>query len=597
MIYRYFQTIEAELLLQSYTFFTSNQLNMMRRRLELEQNPVRKNFANYLQAIIFVYQADYVQANEQFAKLGLTMLPRQSMYFARIYHTLSEFLVNGGQFHLQLENLKQTLPDEYYAYLLIKAVGLFHQNRVHRPRSFYLRLQLATILPHLAPSLFVAHLYYELGQFYLFILPNAQVAQQCLLKTQKILHDYQDDAFTIMTQIALAEVASLRSNQSQALKMYEAIDWFDQKMTIIDPFHYYNAVLNAVRYFIANEHSYKLNQLLPILRQIETVKDPQKQVLLQFKGYCVKLELKLAKGVNELADYNPVIVAGSKLLKQVQNDRLAPFHQLQWLTLLAKIRLMCHEYQQALATLQVALELSLQEHDTGTQIKIHRLFSQGYAAIEDFENAIYHFEAADHLMIDLRKQQHKHTVLTLKANYQDKAFEVLLVDELYNHEQLQNQVVTDQLTQLGNRQALTKLEQVLRNQSRLNVAMLDIDYFKKYNDYYGHLAGDELLYQFAKLLHHVFPASHVIRYGGEEFTVIDSQMDETVFVGKLQQFQSALNQQAFAHEGVASMAIVTVSIGYVQMKEAMPLEKLIAQADTALYQAKNSGRNCLKGYA
>ncbi|MGL6228540.1 MAG: GGDEF domain-containing protein, partial [Culicoidibacterales bacterium] len=305
----------------------------------------------------------------------------------------------------------------------------------------------------------------------------------------------------------------------------------------------------------------------------------------------------LAKGVNELADYNPVIVAGSKLLKQVQNDRLAPFHQLQWLTLLAKIRLMCHEYQQALATLQVALELSLQEHDTGTQIKIHRLFSQGYAAIEDFENAIYHFEAADHLMIDLRKQQHKHTVLTLKANYQDKAFEVLLVDELYNHEQLQNQVVTDQLTQLGNRQALTKLEQVLRNQSRLNVAMLDIDYFKKYNDYYGHLAGDELLYQFAKLLHHVFPASHVIRYGGEEFTVIDSQMDETVFVGKLQQFQSALNQQAFAHEGVAPMAIVTVSIGYVQMKEAMPLEKLIAQADTALYQAKNSGRNCLKGYA
>ncbi|MGL5916339.1 MAG: hypothetical protein ACRCZC_01365, partial [Culicoidibacterales bacterium] len=72
MIYRYFETIESELLLQSYTFFSSNQLNVMKCRLDLERNPVRKHFTTYLQAIICFHQQNYVQANLLFAQIDVT---------------------------------------------------------------------------------------------------------------------------------------------------------------------------------------------------------------------------------------------------------------------------------------------------------------------------------------------------------------------------------------------------------------------------------------------------------------------------------------------------------------------------------------------
>ncbi|MGL5917570.1 MAG: diguanylate cyclase domain-containing protein, partial [Culicoidibacterales bacterium] len=522
----------------------SNQLNVMKYRLDLEHNPVRKHFTTYLQAIICFHQQNYVQANLLFAQIDVTNLPNQSQYFVEIYQTLSDFLVHEDKFHLAIEKLKEILPDEYYAYFLTKSVVLLHRKKSHRPQSFYLRLQLSRILPHLQPSLFIAHLYYELGQFYLFSLPNTQVAHQCFTKVEEILKINPNKAFTIMTQFSLAYATSLRPNSKQTLHIYETIDWNQPIMKSIDPFHYFTALLNAVEFFILNNQLRKSQNLLPILAKISNVSDPQKKASLYFKGSCVQLKLQLANGDNFSNAYADIILNCEKLLEKLTADLLFNFYKLQWIQLLAKVHFVCGEYPQALENLKIALELSLLEQHTDSQIHIHQLFSQTYAAMDEFELAIAHFEAADQLKTDFHQVQRNHTRITLNGHQQDIVFELSLIDALYNHEQLQQQVITDALTQIGNRQALTQLNMKLQNQSHLSVAMLDIDYFKKYNDYYGHLAGDELLHQFGKLLMKHFPNSHLIRYGGEEFTIIDTVLQESNFIKALMQFQSALTSLA-----------------------------------------------------
>jgi two-component system cell cycle response regulator len=123
--------------------------------------------------------------------------------------------------------------------------------------------------------------------------------------------------------------------------------------------------------------------------------------------------------------------------------------------------------------------------------------------------------------------------------------------------------------------------------------MIDVDRFKPLNDYYGHAAGDAALREVAaRLREHVRASDIVARYGGEEFLVVMSGAgaEETAVIAE--RLRSAIADRPI-DLGQAKLP-VTVSIGSALSSSHMEAESLIAAADSAMYRAKASGRNCVE---
>jgi len=122
--------------------------------------------------------------------------------------------------------------------------------------------------------------------------------------------------------------------------------------------------------------------------------------------------------------------------------------------------------------------------------------------------------------------------------------------------------------------------------------MLDIDFFKRVNDEFGHLYGDEVLLLFSGLMKKVFRDNDFLyRYGGEEFVVLlqTSTLKESAVA--LERFRSAVEAYDFPQVGK-----ITVSIGFVQMKAGELPSSTLDKADKALYYAKEHGRNQVCSY-
>ncbi|MCP3129525.1 GGDEF domain-containing protein [Shewanella sp. KJ2020] len=164
--------------------------------------------------------------------------------------------------------------------------------------------------------------------------------------------------------------------------------------------------------------------------------------------------------------------------------------------------------------------------------------------------------------------------------------------------QLQVMAETDELTGLTNRRPFTQtLEAVLQGKVPAGLLMLDIDYFKRYNDTYGHLEGDSVLKRVAEALMHsgILPQGALLaRIGGEEFAIVL----ERVTPGQLGAIANQLCYQVaelnIPHSG-SPMAKVTTSIGGVYLAldtlSGLKMADVLRRADMCLYQAKDKGRN------
>ncbi len=157
---------------------------------------------------------------------------------------------------------------------------------------------------------------------------------------------------------------------------------------------------------------------------------------------------------------------------------------------------------------------------------------------------------------------------------------------------------TDGMTELHNFRyfELRLKEEVTRDKrtkTGLSLLILDVDFFKNYNDTMGHPAGDEVLRKLAHILKDTVRENDIVaRYGGEEFAVILPAIDTDGAYILAERIRTKVEETYFEHEEIQPNGKVTVSIGGAALPEhATTYKDLIYKADTAMYAAKNSGRN------
>ncbi len=166
--------------------------------------------------------------------------------------------------------------------------------------------------------------------------------------------------------------------------------------------------------------------------------------------------------------------------------------------------------------------------------------------------------------------------------------------------ELQRLVTIDALTEVANRRGFEEYfyqewQRMKREQQPLSLILCDVDFFKSYNDTYGHRAGDRCLIEIAQAIKDIVkrPGDLVARYGGEEFAVILPNTDTEGVTYVAEKICDAIRKLAIPHQNSQVSPYVTMSAGFTTVipQANSDLEEMIAAADRALYQAKTAGRD------
>jgi diguanylate cyclase (GGDEF)-like protein len=156
---------------------------------------------------------------------------------------------------------------------------------------------------------------------------------------------------------------------------------------------------------------------------------------------------------------------------------------------------------------------------------------------------------------------------------------------------------TDALTGLSNRHAMNdefsrELNRCVKDKNPIALIMIDVDNFKKFNDMFGHVAGDRALSAVAAILKKQFrPRDLLVRYGGDEFAVLLPEVDMELATTIADRVRTAVSGDTEASNDSLIQIPIQISMGVACFKNDGTLNALIRDADAALYRAKNAGRN------
>ncbi|MCZ6815540.1 MAG: GGDEF domain-containing protein, partial [Planctomycetota bacterium] len=192
----------------------------------------------------------------------------------------------------------------------------------------------------------------------------------------------------------------------------------------------------------------------------------------------------------------------------------------------------------------------------------------------------------------------------LQSRAADLIAELSIVGEAENQAMLaQNRVLeqkatTDTLTGLNNRAAFdarleSEIERLRRYGRPFALLMLDVDHFKRFNDTYGHLVGDDVLKLVARACSDIVrTADFAARYGGEEFAVIAPEIDSKQAALFAERLRAAIEGRTYDYNGQSLNVTVSIGVAAVSSEcQTFESKPIIHVADAALYQAKKSGRN------
>lgn len=171
------------------------------------------------------------------------------------------------------------------------------------------------------------------------------------------------------------------------------------------------------------------------------------------------------------------------------------------------------------------------------------------------------------------------------------------------HKKLERLSFQDCLTGISNRRMFDQTlanewARAQRNQTPISLIMIDVDFFKEYNDQYGHLKGDDCLKKIAANLEKQAkrPSDLASRYGGEEFTLLLPETDLQQAIQVIEQCFQSIKELHIEHKSSVISGYITISAGLSHMTPNQDLDatQLIEQADKMLYRAKKANRNCYR---
>lgn len=213
----------------------------------------------------------------------------------------------------------------------------------------------------------------------------------------------------------------------------------------------------------------------------------------------------------------------------------------------------------------------------------------------DYEEALKNYKICESIFSDVIKEQ-----CFIKYENLQKEFEKIYKEEEIKNLHMYNTIIReesykDPLTKLFNR---AYLKDVIKNNvglKNINILMIDIDYFKNYNDNYGHMKGDYILISIAQCIKNSCNerSDKAIRYGGEEFLIISYSKDEDYIENLPYNIIKNINELNIEHKYSLISDKITVSIGAScgDINSCDDYNVLINEADKALYVAKENGRN------
>jgi diguanylate cyclase (GGDEF)-like protein len=158
---------------------------------------------------------------------------------------------------------------------------------------------------------------------------------------------------------------------------------------------------------------------------------------------------------------------------------------------------------------------------------------------------------------------------------------------------------TDALTGLGNRHAMEEsfpreVQRCIQSDQPVSLIMIDVDYFKSFNDKFGHVAGDRALSLVAHVLRKQFrPRDLLVRYGGDEFSVLLPGVNQDEAMAIADRVRNAVSGSTEDSDDSLIQIPVNVSMGIGQLEKHGSFETLLRAADRALYRAKDKGRNAV----
>lgn len=209
---------------------------------------------------------------------------------------------------------------------------------------------------------------------------------------------------------------------------------------------------------------------------------------------------------------------------------------------------------------------------------------------------IYGFDIPDEVMDEI--QQNIEDIIANFPIPEDNKLDVIKkINFMYSHSK--HLSMTDALTGLYNRRYFdTTVEREFLRSKRyggnLTIAIMDIDFFKKINDTYGHLCGDYILKEAAYLIQDNFRKTDIVfRYGGEEFVVLLTETSLEQAIIPLERLGKTIEEYNFNYNKTPIK--ITISIGVAQ-NTTETVNEVLMNADKALYEAKNSGRNRIEVY-
>lgn len=173
---------------------------------------------------------------------------------------------------------------------------------------------------------------------------------------------------------------------------------------------------------------------------------------------------------------------------------------------------------------------------------------------------------------------------------------ILALQNAKSYKKIKEMAMYDELTKIYNRRYLMKLgNEEFYKSNDLTVVMFDIDHFKNINDTYGHLFGDKVIKNIARICKKNMPSNSIVgRYGGEEFIVIINSIDLKGALSLAEELRREVESYSYSYEAYDYIR-ATISIGVSKKHNRhKSLHNLINSADEALYKAKSSGRNCIE---